>query len=54
VPQQHNESLQDFLADQLASSNFWFLLLATFTITLMATWRKMLKDEVYWSGMDQQ
>lgn len=47
-----NDTLQEFLGEQVTSVNFYYLVLATFTITLMAMWRKFLKDDIYWGGME--
>lgn len=49
VSPQPKPDLQDFLGDQLTKPDFYYLVLATFTITLMAAWRKILKDQIYWS-----
>lgn len=46
------ESLQEFLGEQLVSPNFYMLVLATFTMALMTIWRRVLKDAIYWDGYD--
>jgi hypothetical protein len=39
--------LTGFLARQLISRNFWFLVLASFTMVFMLAWRSYLKNAIF-------
>jgi hypothetical protein len=39
--------LTGFLLRQLVSKNFWYLVLAGFTMVFMMAWRSFLKNEIF-------
>ena len=40
----------DFIVSILATKKFWMLVLCSFTMVLMTSWRFQLRDEIFWDA----